>query len=56
MKKSPIVAIAKKVCPAVVNIVISKDDPTPIKGNKLFFRLSDLKNIFGKDVEILVNY
>ncbi|MBI1998914.1 MAG: trypsin-like peptidase domain-containing protein [Parcubacteria group bacterium] len=27
MEKSPIVAIAKKVCPAVVNIVISKDMP-----------------------------
>ena len=27
MKKSPIVSIAKKVCPAVVNIVISKDMP-----------------------------
>ncbi len=28
MKKSPVVEIAKKVCPAVVNIVISKDMPT----------------------------
>src|SRR3989338_6903818 len=27
MKKSPVVEIAKKVCPAVVNIVISKDMP-----------------------------
>lgn len=28
MEKSPVVAIAKKVCPAVINIVISKDMPT----------------------------
>ncbi len=28
MEKSPVVEIAKKVCPAVVNIVISKDMPT----------------------------
>lgn len=27
MEKSPVVAIAKKVCPAVINIVISKDMP-----------------------------
>lgn len=50
MEKSPVVSIAKKVCPAVINIVISKDMPKiegfytmPFGGQEMVFPKFDKK-------------